>query len=135
MIKNLPSIERNSDGALPRMTPKQKREAVKLIRGLCSYHDDGNCLHLDRGEAVTCPQSISYSVNCKFFRYVLLKDKAGEKLEAEIFKDKAAKHCTICGELFQSKSNNAKYCKACAETVRRKQKAEYAKKRRNEVER
>jgi len=135
MIKNLPSIERNSDDALPRMTPKQKREAVKLIRELCSYHDDGNCLYLDRGESVTCPQSISYSVNCKFFRHVLLKDKAGEKLEAEIFDDKAAKHCTICGELFQSKSNNAKYCKACAETVRRKQKAEYAKKRRHEVER
>lgn len=59
-IKGLPPIERGPDGSLPRMTDKQRREAVRLIKGLCSYNDNGNCLYLDRGEEVTCPQSISY---------------------------------------------------------------------------
>jgi hypothetical protein len=54
------------------MTASQKREAVKLIRNLCSYCDNGNCIYLDRGETVVCPQSISYTVCCKFFRNVLV---------------------------------------------------------------
>ena len=40
---------------LSRMDGKQRRETVRLIKGLCSYYDNGNCLYLDRGEAVTCP--------------------------------------------------------------------------------
>ena len=64
-IKALPPVERRPDGSLYRMDAKQRREAVKLIKNLCSYHDNGNCLYLDRGEEVVCPQSISYSVCCK----------------------------------------------------------------------
>ena len=63
-IKALPPIERKPDGSLPRMTPQQRQKAVKLIRTICCNYDDGNCLLLDRGEEVVCPQSISYSVNC-----------------------------------------------------------------------
>jgi hypothetical protein len=74
--------------------------------------------------------NISYPVNCKFSRHVLLKDKAGQKLEAEIFKDKTAKYCAVCGAVFNSQYNNAKYCGACAETVHRKQKAKHARERR-----
>jgi len=40
MNKNLPPIERTPSGSLPRMTPRQKREAAALIRSLCSYYDD-----------------------------------------------------------------------------------------------
>ena len=76
-IKGFPPIERRPDSSLYRMDAKQRREALRLIKGLCSYYDNGNCLYLDRGEEVTCPQSISYSVCCKFFRHVLLKDKEG----------------------------------------------------------
>jgi len=116
------------------MTPAQKREAVTLIRNLCSYCDNGNCLYLDRGETVVCPQSISYSLNCKFFRHVLLEDAQGKTLKAEIFKDDTVKHCLVCGQVFNSKSNNAKYCTHCAEAVKRKQKAEHARKARSIVE-
>ena len=90
-MKNLPPVERRADGSLYHMDGKQRRETVRLIKGLCSYYDNGNCLYLDRGEAVTCPQSNSYSVCCKFFRHVLLKDQEGKGLEAGIFQREALK--------------------------------------------
>ena len=129
-IKDLAPIERKPDGSLPRMTPQQKQKAVRLIKSICSNYDDENCLLLD----CICPQSISYSVNCKFFRRVLLEDKEGLSLKAEIFRDDTTKRCAVCGKAFQSKSNNAKYCADCAPTIQRKQKAAHIKKRRSGVE-
>ena len=131
-LKKLLPIERKADGSLPRMTGRQKQDAVRLIRHRCSAHDKGNCLYLDDGEYVTCPQSISYSVCCKFFRRVLLRDEAGKDLEAELFHKDDIKHCVICGETFISTSNRAKYCNVCKADVQRKQKAEYARRRRAE---
>ena len=116
------------------MTPKQRQAAVRLIRTICCHYDDGNCILFDSGETCVCPQSISYSVNCKFFRQVLLEDKEGLALKAEIFKDDTTKRCAVCGKAFQSKSNNAKYCKDCAADIQRKQKAVRARKRRAGVE-
>lgn len=116
------------------MTPGQQRQAIALIRKLCSYYDNGNCLYLDRSEEVTCPQSISYSVCCKMFRHALLEDKLGQTLKVEIFKDDTLKRCMVCGKAFSSASNNAKYCECCAKTVQRKQKAAHARKRRSGVE-
>ena len=133
-IKDLPPIERGLNGSLPRMTPRQRREAVKLIRKHCCNYDDDNCLLLDDGEEHVCPQSISYSVNCKFFRHVLLEDKQVQSLKAEIFRDDATKLCSVCGKVFQSTSNNAKYCVDCAKDVQRKQKAKHAQKKRSDVE-
>ena len=66
-LKALPPIERKPDGSLPRMTPKQRQAAVKLIRKICCNYDNGNCVLLDEGDGCVCVQSISYSVNCKFF--------------------------------------------------------------------
>ena len=129
-IKDLPPIERVADGSLPRMTPGQRQKAVRLIRQICCNYDDGNCLLLDGA----CVQSISYSVNCKFFRRVLLEDPAGQSLKAEIFRDDTTKRCNVCGRAFQSKSNNAKYCGDCAKEVQRKQKAAHARKKRANVE-
>ena len=60
-LKLLPPVERKSDGALPRMTGRQRQRAVTLIRKLCSACDNGNCLYLDDGEEATCPQMLSYS--------------------------------------------------------------------------
>ena len=133
-IKALSPIERNPDGSLPRMTPKQRQAAVRLIRKICCNYLDGNCLLLDYGEACVCVQSISYSVNCKFFRRVLLEDKTGQSLKAELFRDDSTKRYAVCGGVFQSKSNNAKYCDSCAKSVQRKQKAAHARKRRSGVE-
>ena len=122
-MKNLPPVERRADGSLYHMDGKQRRETVRLIKGLCSYYDNGNCLYLDRGEAVTCPQSNSYSVCCKFFRHVLLKDQEGKGLEAGIFQREALKRCAVCGKPFSSTSNSAKYCGDCKAAVQRQQKA------------
>lgn len=133
-IKDLPPIERMPNGSLPRMTPAQRKRANALIRKICCNYDDGNCLLLDDGESCVCVQSISYSVNCKYFRHVLLKDKEGRSLEAEIFRDNTTKRCSVCGEAFQSTSNNAKYCADCAEDAQRKQKAEHIRKKRSDVE-
>ena len=120
-IKELPPVERRANGSLYRMDAKQRREAVRLIRERCSYYDSGNCLYLDRGEEVACPQSISYSVCCKFVRHVLLKDEAGRGLEAEVFRQAAGRRCAVCGRTelddpclefrFCSKCNgNYEYC-------------------------
>jgi len=132
-IKGLPPIERQPDGSLPRMTPRQRQAAVRLISKLCCNYLDSNCLLLDDGEECVCVQSISYSINCKFFRRVLLEDKEGLALNAEIFRDAATKRCSICGEVFQSLSNNAKYCGACARNVQRRQKAAHARNRRRSI--
>ena len=133
-FKALPPIERKPDGSLPRMTPKQRQTAIQLIRKICCNYDDGNCILLDKGDGCPCVQNISYSVNCKFFRHVLLEDKAGQSLKAEFFRDDATKWCAVCGKAFQSASNNAKCCGDCAADVKRKQKAEHARKRRAGVE-
>ena len=90
-IKAMPPIERNPDGSLPRMTGRQKQSAVRLIRHRCSAYDSGNCLYLDNGEEVVCPQTSSYSVCCKFFRHVLLHDENEKTLEAELFKKDSVK--------------------------------------------
>ena len=129
-IKDLPPIARQSDGSLPRMTPRQRQAAVRLIRKLCCNYLDGDCLLLDDGEGCVCVQSISYSVNCKFFRRVLLEDKDGAALKAELFRDDATKRCAVCGGTFSSKSNSAKYCGDCAPIIQRRQKAAHARKRR-----
>ena len=129
-LKLLPPVERKSDGALPRMTGRQRQRAVTLIRKLCSACDNGNCLYLDNGEEVPCPQSLSYSVCCKFFRWVLLKDKAGQALETELFGKDAMKRCALCGRAFIAGSNRALYCDDCRAIAQHRQKAEYAKRRR-----
>ena len=129
-LELLPPVERKPDGSLPRMTGRQRQRAVSLIRKLCSACDNGNCLYLDDGEEVPCPQMISYSVCCKVFRWVLLRDREGQALETEIFGKDAMKRCAICGKAFLPGSNRAKYCNDCKAIVQRRQKAEYAKRRR-----
>ena len=75
-MKDLPPMEREGNGSLYRMDAKQRREAVRLIRAHCSFYDNGNCLYLDDGEEMVCPQITSFSVICSFFRQVVLKDEA-----------------------------------------------------------
>ncbi len=130
--KRLPPIERKQDGSLYRMTPAQRKQANALIRRECCNYEDGNCMLLDDGDAHTCPQAISFSVCCKWFRWSVLP-QAGT-LEAEIFRDKELKRCAVCGRVFVPKSNRAKYCPDCAARVHRRQKAESERKRRSSVD-
>lgn len=129
---DLPPIERGADGSLPRMTPAQRKRANALIRKACCNCDNGNCLLLDDGEPCVCPQTISYSVCCKWFRWAVLPGDPA--LEAEIFQGEAVKHCAECGQAFASKSKRAKYCPVCAEKVHRRQKTESERKRRSDVD-
>ena len=132
MSKKPPEIERTPGGGLPRMTPAQRRRANALVRKTCCNYDNGNCLLLDDGEECVCPQTISYSVCCKWFRWAVLpQDKA---LEAEIFRSVSVKRCAECGAAFVPRSNRAKYCEACARRVHRRQKNASDRKRRRETD-
>ena len=134
IIQNtLAPVERKPDGTLYRMTPTQHREAKKIIRRLCSNFCDGNCIRLDKGEEVPCPQMLSASVCCRFFRHVLLKDPEAGTLEAEIFISGTRKHCAVCGKTFCAKGNRAKYCAACKVVAQRQQQAEYARRKRASI--
>ena len=130
--KRLPPIERKPDGSLYRMTPAQRKQANALICRECCCYEDGNCMLLDDGDTHTCPQTISFSVCCKWFRWSVLPQIG--TLEAEIFRDKDLKRCAVCGGVFVPKSNRAKYCPGCAARVHRRQKTESERKRRSCVD-
>ncbi|WP_418290463.1 cysteine-rich VLP domain-containing protein, partial [Massilicoli timonensis] len=84
--RRLPPIERKPDGSLYRMTSAQRKQANALIRRECCCYEAGNCMLLDDGDTHTCPQTISFSVCCKWFRWSVLPQIG--TLEAEIFRDK-----------------------------------------------
>ena len=132
MRYKLPEIERSPAGGLPRMAPAQHRRANALIRWECCNYADGDCIALDDGNACACPQTVSFSVCCKWFRWSVLPQIG--TLEAEIFRDKDLKRCAVCGRVFVPKSNRAKYCPDCAARVHRRQKTESERKRRSSVD-
>ena len=66
---------------IPRLTYHQYRTVQRLVHNCCNY-DGGNCLLLDNGEECICPQSISRSRICKWFRAAVLP--ADEKLCAAL---------------------------------------------------
>lgn len=114
---------------LRRMTEAQFRKAKKLIRALCANFDNGNCLLLDDGyDPHVCPQSISYSLLCKYFRAAVLP--ADRELFVEIMKSDGLRRCAECGAAFAAESKNALYCKACAAQRTRRKKREWAQKSR-----
>ena len=110
------------------MTEAQFRRAKKLIRKLCANCDNGNCLLLDDGEVCICPQLISYSLLCKWFRIAVLP--ADKLLYAELNQTEDRKKCTECGTFFVSTSNSVKYCPDCRKRITRRQAAERMRKRR-----
>lgn len=59
----------------PRLSSSQYRRVKKLIRRLCANCDGGNCLLLDDGyEPCVCPQFLTCSLICKYFRAAVLPD-------------------------------------------------------------
>lgn len=112
-----------------RMTPEQARRCKVLIKNQCCNYFDGNCILLDDGEPCVCPQSISYSLNCKWFRTAVLPND--KELYIKLMKPDKSKKCPICGKYFLYRSQNKKYCDTCKKAVLRCQKANYQRKRRN----
>ena len=84
---------------IPHMTYQQYRTARRLVRECCNY-DCGNCLLLDDGEECICPQSITYSLICKWFRAAVLPLDAG-----------------LCAALFPPSSVRRRHCRECGRPV------------------
>ncbi len=100
------------------MTDAQLRKAKKLIRKLCANCDNGNCLLLDDGEVCVCPQLISYSLLCRYFRAAVLP--ADNELYAQIMGNTDGKRCTECGVVFIPNSNRAQYCDNCKKKMQKR---------------
>jgi len=101
-----------NENSLPRMTGGQFHRAKRLIRRLCANYDGGNCLPLEDGDACPCPQFITRTLICKYFRAAVLP--ADRALWSEIMAGWSVKRCRICGASVVSRSNAVKYCRACA---------------------
>ena len=97
------------------MTDSQFRRARRLIRRQCANYDSGSCLLL--GDS-PCPQTITYSLLCRYFRAAVLP--ADVELYAEIMDSPDRKRCILCGRSFRAGSNRAVYCARCAEQERRR---------------
>lgn len=104
-----------------RMDSGQHRKVNLLIRQLCANYDAGACLVLDDGEPVACPQTLTCSLCCNYFKGAVLP--ADLPLSAELFTDRRKKPCALCGALFLPSGNRAVYCPACTKKQKRKRAA------------
>ena len=102
-----------------------------LCYELISMVTEKNCILLDDGDECVCPQLISYSLLCKWFRAAVLP--ADRLLYAELYQTGDKKKCTECGAFFASTSNSVKYCPVCRKRITRRQAAERMRKRRTPV--
>ena len=114
---------------IPHMTYQQYRTVRRLVHECCNY-DCGNCLLLDNGEECVCPQSITYSLACRWFRAAILPLDAG--LYAALFPAPSVKRrrCRECGRPFAPPRHNTLYCSACAAERTKRRKRAWAKKNR-----
>ena len=108
------------------MNYQQYRTARRLVHSCCNY-DGGCCLLLDNGETCVCPQSITYSLVCRWFRAAVLPLDAS--LCAELLHRADMKKCVLCGGFYVPRSNRAKYCPECAIVARRRKEAARQRKR------
>ena len=114
------------------MTYQQYRAARRLVHECCNY-DCGNCLLLDNGEECVCPQSITYSLICKWFRAAVLPLDAG--LYAALFPAPSVRRrrCRECGKTFAPPKHNTLYCSTCAAERAKRSKRAWARKNRADV--
>ena len=103
-----------------RMSGGQVRRVKKLIRRLCANYDGGNCLLLDDGESCVCPQSITNTLICRYFKAAVLP--SDRELCAELTCGiHNWKRCVLCGRRFIARSNRALYCGTCGKQERQRQ--------------
>ena len=102
----------------PRMDAEHTRRVRRLVRRLCANCESGNCLLLDDGDSCLCPQLITSSIVCKYFRNSVLPDD--QELCAGVFRERIVRRCCLCGTPLFSTSNAAKYCPSCAVKERRR---------------
>lgn len=114
-----------------RMTPEQASKVKKVVKKQCCNHIDGNCILLEGMDPCPCPQLITRSLICRWFLSAVLPGE--RELEQELIKKGERKRCEVCGRTYSS-SNRSKYCADCAAKVKRRQQAEYARRKRASVE-
>ena len=108
------------NGPLPKLTARQRKSVNALIKKECCNYYEGNCLLLDDGETNCCPQMITYSLWCQYFRRSVLPLQP--ELEDEIINSKKlSAKCVNCGMAFKKNSNSHKYCNRCASLIRKEQ--------------
>lgn len=105
-----------------RLNPAQRRKVNLLIKQLCANCDGGECILLDDGEAVTCPQLLTASLCCTYFKAAVLP--ADRPLFAELYSGKTKRRCIMCGVLFLPTGNRAVRCPVCAVKQKRRKAAE-----------
>lgn len=110
------------------MNEAQSRRAKKLIHRLCANHDGGFCLLLDDGDPCVCPQSITNTLVCRYFKAAVLP--ADQGLYSEVMGGTGTKPCAGCGQPFQPAKRNTIFCAVCAANRTRKSKREWAAKNR-----
>lgn len=107
---------------IKRLTPAQFHRVKTIIKNQCCNYCNGECILLD----CTCPQTITYSLICKWFKNAVLPND--KELYIKIIKPENTNKCVVCGKEFVKKTNNAKYCDNCRVIVRRRKVAEYKRK-------
>ena len=106
-------------GKIIRLTETQAARVKRLVRKQCANYDNGNCLLLDDGDFIPCPQLITRSLLCRYFINAVLP--GDRQLCGDIFGSPYARPCRECGKIFHPKSDKAKYCAKCKPIVRRRQ--------------
>ena len=77
---------------IKRLSSRQSRKVNTLVKKECCNCENGNCILLDDGDTCVCPQLISYSLLCKWFRIAVLPlDKL---LYAELYQTDCRKRIT-----------------------------------------
>ena len=131
-ICTYPSQETQMPEEIPFMNEAQFRRAKKLVRSLCANLYDGNCVLLDNEYATcVCPQLISYSLICKWFRSAVLP--ADQELYAEIMEADKRRHCGDCLQPFVPERKNNLYCKSCMVRRKRKRQREWVREKRGKM--
>lgn len=117
------------------MSSQQYHRACALIRDLCCNDDrpTGGCLLLDDGSVTICPQMQTQALVCRYFRDVLLEDRDGKAIKAEIMQTDHVRPCEVCGQSFRALSNRAKYCARFSKKAERERAAERKRKQRKRV--
>ena len=114
---------------IPHMTYPQYRAVRRLVHSCCN-HQDGNCLLLDDGEECVCPQAISYSLICRWFRAAVLP-LDGELCAALLPPPSAGRRrCRECKRVFTPPRHNTLYYTDCAAKRAKRSKRDWARKKR-----
>ena len=108
---------------LIRLRDNQLKRVKELIHNRCCNFSDGNCLMLDWPYCSICPQEISHSLCCSWFRNSVLPNDP--LLEAQLL-GKKLKRCVACSKIFVPRSNRAEYCPYCSLLRRRETKRIWA---------